>query len=155
MKPMLLTRFLATLLGIAWLGTAGAAEPPPVEASPRATAAPADTRAAEEAARAWLALVDDKRYADSWAQAAALFRQAVPKEKWVETVTAARTPVGKLSKRELHAAEARTSLPGAPDGEYVVLQFDTGFENKAAAVETVTPMRDPDGRWRVAGYYIR
>jgi uncharacterized protein DUF3175 len=22
-------------------------------------------------------------------------------------------------------------------------------------IETVTPARDPDGRWRVAGYYIR
>jgi hypothetical protein len=29
------------------------------------------------------------------------------------------------------------------------------FENKAAAVETVTPMADPDGAWRVSGYFIR
>jgi hypothetical protein len=48
-----------------------------------------------------------------------------------------------------------TELPGAPDGEYVVFQFDTQFEHKRAAVETVTPMRDPDGSWRVSGYFIR
>ena len=48
-----------------------------------------------------------------------------------------------------------TELPGAPDGEYVVFQFDTQFERKRAAVETVTPMRDPDGSWRVSGYFIR
>ena len=47
------------------------------------------------------------------------------------------------------------SLPGAPDGEYVVILFKTSFEGKAEAVETVTPMRDADGEWRVAGYYIR
>ena len=37
----------------------------------------------------------------------------------------------------------------------VLIQFDTGFENKRAAVETVTPMMDDDGIWRVAGYFIR
>lgn len=48
-----------------------------------------------------------------------------------------------------------TSLPGAPDGKYVVIQYDTSFENKKAAVETVTPMLDKDGKWRVSGYYIK
>ena len=47
------------------------------------------------------------------------------------------------------------SLPGAPDGEYVVLQFDTSFANKKEAVETVTPMLDKDGKWKVSGYYIK
>ncbi len=48
-----------------------------------------------------------------------------------------------------------TSLPGAPDGEYVVIQIQTSFENKKSAVETITPMLDKDGRWRVSGYQIR
>jgi hypothetical protein len=47
------------------------------------------------------------------------------------------------------------SLPGAPDGEYVVIQFKTAFENKKFAIETVTPMLDGDGKWRVSGYFIR
>ena len=33
--------------------------------------------------------------------------------------------------------------------------FDAQFENKAAAVETVTPMREKDGSWRVSGYFIK
>jgi len=37
----------------------------------------------------------------------------------------------------------------------VVIQFQTSYENKKSAVETVTPMVDPDGEWRVSGYYIR
>ena len=48
-----------------------------------------------------------------------------------------------------------TSLPGAPDGEYVVIQFEASFGNKRASVETVTPMLDKDGQWRVSGYYIK
>jgi hypothetical protein len=116
---------------------------------------PADTRAAEDAARAWLALVDGGRYAESWGAAAAAFREAVPRERWAEQVGVARRPLGHVLERALRSAVPRTSLPGAPDGEYVVLQFDTVFERAQAAVETVTPMRDRDGRWRVSGYFIR
>ena len=46
------------------------------------------------------------------------------------------------------------SLPGAPDGEYAVLQYETSYQNKANAVETLTLMID-SGKWRSAGYYIR
>jgi len=42
-----------------------------------------------------------------------------------------------------------------PDGDYVIIQFDTSFENKKSAIETVTPMLDKDGVWRVSGYYIK
>jgi hypothetical protein len=46
-------------------------------------------------------------------------------------------------------------LQGAPDGKYVTIRYETVFENKASAVETITPMLDPDGIWRVSGYFIR
>ncbi|HBC56316.1 MAG TPA: hypothetical protein DCZ03_04050, partial [Gammaproteobacteria bacterium] len=36
----------------------------------------------------------------------------------------------------------------------VVIQYMTEFENKANAVETITPMLDKDNRWRITGYYI-
>jgi hypothetical protein len=44
---------------------------------------------------------------------------------------------------------------GIPDGQYVVIQFITSFTNKKPAIETVTPMLDSDGIWRVSGYYIK
>jgi hypothetical protein len=46
-------------------------------------------------------------------------------------------------------------LPGAPDAKYVTIRYETVFERRASAVETITPMLDPDGVWRVAGYLIR
>jgi len=47
------------------------------------------------------------------------------------------------------------ALPGAPDGQYVLIQFNASFEQKAHAVETVTPMLERDGTWKVSGYFIR
>jgi hypothetical protein len=65
-----------------------------------------------------------------------------------------RKPLGAVVSRQVKSKTYTTSLPGAPDGEYVVIKYDTSFENKRASVETVTPMRDSDGTWRVSGYYI-
>jgi hypothetical protein len=36
-----------------------------------------------------------------------------------------------------------------------VIQFRASFENKKSAVETVTPMKDEDGQWRVSGYFMK
>jgi len=48
-----------------------------------------------------------------------------------------------------------TEMPGAPDGQYVVMQFDTSFTNKKTAVETVTVGPKQDGQWKASGYYIK
>ncbi|MDH3218096.1 MAG: DUF4019 domain-containing protein [Gammaproteobacteria bacterium] len=111
-------------------------------------------RAADQEAGKWLALVDGRQYQASWEQAAALFRQQVSAAQWRQAVTSVRRPLGSMISRKLIAATYTNSLPGAPDGEYVVLQYQTEFENKQQAIETVTPMLD-DGRWRVSGYYLR
>jgi len=107
------------------------------------------------ASGAWLSLVDEGNYAESWNQAAGLFKNAVTKEQWQSTVKAVRTPLGKVVVRKLKSKKYTKTMPGAPDGEYVVIQYETTFENKKSAVETVTPMLDKDGKWRVSGYYIK
>jgi hypothetical protein len=114
----------------------------------------AETKAVE-AAKSWLALVDAGDYGESWTQSADLFRKAVTPDKWEQALNASRKPFGDLVSREVKSTQYFTSLPGAPDGEYVVIQFTTSFENKKDAVETITPMKDPDGVWRVSGYFIK
>lgn len=80
---------------------------------------------------------------------------AVPQDKWVEMAKGVRSPLGSLKTRQVKSSQYQTSVPGAPDGEYVIVQFQTSFENKESAVETVTTMREKDGTWRVSGYYIK
>ena len=112
-------------------------------------------KVALSSAETWLTLVDEGRYADSWNETAAYFRRAVKEDQWQKSLQAVRTPLGKVISRELKTKSYHTSLPGAPDGEYVVIQFATSFQNKKSAVETVTPMMDKDGQWRVSGYFIQ
>jgi len=110
---------------------------------------------AQVAARSWLALTDSAKYRQSWDEAASLFKGAVTKADWEKAVRGVRSPLGAMKARKVKSATFTRTLPGAPDGEYVVIEFESQFENKAAAIETVTPMHDKDGAWRVSGYYIK
>jgi len=111
--------------------------------------------AARKSAEQWLALIDAGSYAESWKTAAGFFQAAVPQDQWAHTIAAVREPLGDLVSRQLKVAQYTKSLPDAPAGNYVVLQFDTSFANKKGAVETITPRLDPDGQWKVSGYYIK
>jgi hypothetical protein len=139
--------------------SASSATPPTVASTAASAAEPSPTGTpegeAQRAAEAWLADVDAQRYAESWTGAAALFRGAIDQAGWVKSVGAVRGPLGPLKSRTLKSAHFARTLPGAPDGEYVVVKYDTVFDKKQHAVETVTPMKDADGRWHVSGYFIR
>ena len=109
---------------------------------------------AQDVAADWFELVDTGQYEESWYQTAAYFRNAVPKEKWLETMQDLREPLGRNLSRDMKSARYTTTLHNAPDGEYVVIKLESSFENKQAAKEIITPMLE-DGRWRVAGYYLK
>ena len=106
-------------------------------------------------AEAWLASVDAGNYGASWEAAAPLFREAMAKIKWETTIESVRAPLGTPINRKLRQAFYTRVLPNAPEGEYVVIQYDTRFENRPLSTEIVTPMKAADGTWKVSGYIIR
>ncbi len=107
------------------------------------------------AAEMWLGVVDKGEYGVSWDQSSEVFQSAVSLADWEQSLNAVRKPLGELISRNVKSAKYATSLPGAPDGEYVVIQFTTVYANKESAVETVTPKKGSDGLWRVSGYFIK
>jgi hypothetical protein len=112
--------------------------------------------AAKQEARKWLALFDARKLKVTWEEASAFFKSKISAEQWVARIKQTRTrrPVlDSLRSRSLVAARYTTSLPKAPDGEYVVVQYKGTYADEAWA-ETVTLKKDPDG-WRVAGYFVK
>ena len=105
-------------------------------------------------AEAWVRLIDSAKYADSWREASAYFRSRIPEKQWVIMVHGVRAPLGVLLSRKQRSVALTTTLPGAPDGNYAVIVFDTSFQNKASAMEQLTVMADGE-KWCVAGYFIR
>jgi len=143
------TRFRnATLAGaLALLPGAGASALAQDEAKAEAEA--------RTSAQAWLALLDDQQYAETWAQAGAILQGAVSQDEWTRKLSVTLGPLGKVKSRSVRSTEYSTTMPGVPDGEYVVVIYDTEFQKKQTAVETVPLMKEDDGMWRVSGYWIR
>jgi capsular polysaccharide biosynthesis protein len=110
---------------------------------------------ADEVAKGWLTKIDTGDYKQSWKDAAEFFQKAITEAGWSEAMTKFRKPLGAVKSRKLLDAKSAKSLPGAPDGEYVVMQFETSFAAKQKGLETVTFMKQEDGSWKAAGYFIR
>ena len=120
-----------------------------------AAGAEAPEKAAKPGAEQWLALVDADNYAESWKQAASIFKEQLTVEQWESAVKSVHSQTGKLVSRKFRTAEFTDSLRDAPPGDYVILKYDTVFENLKTATEIVVPTKEKDGSWRVSGYFVK
>lgn len=117
-------------------------------------AAVEQVKQAKQAADAWLKLVDDGNYKESWNQFASVVKPLVTEDKWEQEAGGIRKMLGPVISRAFKGAKLATTLPGAPDGHYVIIQYDSSFANKKSTVEEVVPMLDTDGQWRISGYHF-
>ncbi len=131
-------------------------------AAPEPAAAPVEdesiTRAkqlAEQVARAMIKLSDAGEYGSIHDNADDFFRAAVTRDEFIKKSEAVLTPLGARKSLELASATYTTKAPGAPDGKYVILQFNSSFENKAEAVETVSLHEAEPNFWRLIGHFIK
>jgi hypothetical protein len=124
------------------------------DAAPTPILPAAEKDIVEEKVSDWLKVIDDGKYEESWSQAAEKLKASVTQENW-ENQLKSRAAFGGMVTRKARSAEYTTQLTGEPDGDYVLVIFDSSFEKKRTAVETVVFMKEKDGTWRPAGYYIR
>lgn len=111
--------------------------------------------AALAAANTWIEIIDSGKYKESYKETATFFKSKVTESQWETAVSNVRKPLGKLISRKVKSKQYTTHLPGVPDGEYVVILFDTVYENKKEASEVITPMLDNDKKWHVSGYFVK
>jgi hypothetical protein len=140
--------WIAVIAASALLGCATDKAPPPPDPALR------DARAAAER---WLAQVDRGDLGASWEQVASAEKAVVQQVVWEESVHRVREPLGKPTRSFVNAVATRF-LADAPPGDYVVIQYTTQFDKLpvgTTCTETLMPMRDKDGAWRVMGYYIK
>lgn len=108
-------------------------------------------KAGQDAAQAWLILLDRKDWGTAWDASSSVFRKNVPLGTWMDNVPKAREPFGAFVERTPGIAIYKKTLAGYPDGDYVSVVFISKFANKQVE-ESVTTVRESDGRWRVTGY---
>lgn len=132
-------------LAAALLALAGPQSAP----TPVGVQAPAAETAVSEAARAFLMLVDDGRWAESYAATTRSFQSLNTVAAWTRASEQGRVPLGRPLSRTLLSEQ---DVPAPPNG-YRMVRFRTDFAKKPGAIETVSLDRDGDG-WKVAGVYI-
>ncbi len=106
------------------------------------------------AAEQWIVLVDDGQYEQSWKEAAKLFQDAVTASDWQAKARAERDQLGTRASRKLKEIKSASTVKGLPAGQYVQVKYQSAYEKKKAATETVIAVLEPDGTWRVAAYSI-
>lgn len=115
---------------------------------------PAAERAAAGATLPWLEALDGGDYARCWNAAAPLFRESVARDKWPEKARGYREPLGAFASRRLNTTTYIVDPWGAPDGEYVIVVYDSRWA-AGSIYESLHMQRQPDGRWLVAGYSVQ
>lgn len=125
----------------------------PVSASTRPAVMEADKEGVQ-AALEWAKLLDSQRWGESWKASGTLLRSQVSEAAWMSTVRPLRLQLGAVSSRKVVMVSNTRSLPGAPDGDYKIILFETDFATKKGAAETVVLARE-GARWTVNGYFFR
>ncbi len=133
-------------------GKSPAAAAAPAAADPGIVSNPDYEKAGLNAAHAWLLLLDRRDWGTAWDASSQVFRASVPLGTWMDNVPKLREPFGAFVEREPGIALYKKSLPGRPDGDYVTVAFTSKFAKKDKVIESVTTVRESDGRWRVTGY---
>ena len=110
--------------------------------------------AARKAAEKWLGLIDQGKYKDAYKQSSQYMRAQATAEEWEPQIRAMREGAGDMQSRNFSSAKVTKQMAGAPDGDYMVLEYNTALTKKGKAVETVM-MSSEGGGWKTAGYFIR
>ena len=113
------------------------------------------TQKAVAAAETFLTLLDEGKYAESWDTSAAAFRNAVTKEQWRAAAGQVRGGLGKFVSRSVMTGTNAPQAQRNAQGEFIVVKFMAKYSNLAAAIETVAPMKEADGQYRVSGYFVQ
>lgn len=114
---------------------------------------PSSTAIAESdavnAARRFLELGDQSRWADAYAATGSSFQSLNTLKLWSDTSIQVRVPLGALVSR---TTISQDSVPTPPAGAEVI-KFRSNFANKANVIETVSLVRD-GSTWKVTGIYL-
>ena len=118
-----------------------------------------DTGQSEEqvalsAAQAWLKVMDDGRYEQSWGIAGIDIKEKLTQELWVWILKEDSEAFGKIISRRLKEKNYFNSVPDFPNGEYFMFTFASSLEDKDSAEEIITMKKEKDGQWRLYAYVI-
>lgn len=108
-----------------------------------------EAEAAARAAEDFLELIDESRWAESYAATGAQFRKANTLKVWTEVSERVRLPLGKVLTRDI----VRNEFVPAPPNGYQLVKFASSYADGTSQVESVS-LEWENGAWKVVGIVI-
>ncbi|MEO6391795.1 MAG: serine hydrolase [Pyrinomonadaceae bacterium] len=102
----------------------------------------------QQTAEAWLHVVDQAKFADSWDGISAELQAKYPRNQWPAVIRSFRQKAGNFRARKFK------SVFSSEEGT-VAVEFESAFAKLPTGIETLIMKRGPDGRWRIASYSLR
>lgn len=106
----------------------------------------------EKLAREFLVELDKMLFDQAYLKTGEFVQSTVSKEEWKRKLSAVRIPLGTVLARDVASRNSSKSLPGMPDGSYVTFVFETVFDAKKQALETV--ILDVADSGSILGYFV-
>ena len=108
-----------------------------------------------EDAENFLTQLDQKAFSSAWQQTSPLFRMLNDEAGWKHTQQVLRQAYGPLKSRRFLRLSYRATYAHSPDGSYVIIQYQSQFENKVEATETVVLSCQTDSGCDIREYVLR
>ncbi|MFO7767061.1 MAG: DUF4019 domain-containing protein [Pelovirga sp.] len=109
---------------------------------------------AVSAAERFARIIDSGNSSAAYSQASPLLRLVQKEQEFVSAIERAHLLLGPVQQRQLTALRSIGSYPRLPDGDYLIVQFETRTLHKNKAAEIIL-LRHQGGTWLVADYSIR
>ena len=106
------------------------------------------------AAEQFVKLIDASDFSTAYAGASKLMHLSHPESDWVARVKLSTVLVGAVQKRKLVSVLARDTYPRFPDGEYLLIYFESQRQHKQKATEVVL-VHEVAGAWQVCTYRLK
>lgn len=120
---------------------------------PTPTAGTASQQAeAAEAARQYLAMIDNQEYEKTWDRAGSALKATTNKLMWTNVLKASSKAFGSSAQRDIDGFGFTHKIEAAvPEGDYVTVLFVSKPGNKAHTEKLV--MQKEQGSWKIIGYF--
>ena len=99
--------------------------------------------------------LDQGQNDEPWQSMSALFQAFNDQARWKIRQQVIRASYGPLISREFKIVSDRTTFCLSPDGEYVIVQLGSSYQNKAEAIETVVLECSSGPACSIRGYIIQ
>ncbi len=107
-----------------------------------------------QAAKDYVNELDKGGFGQSWTKGDQLFQHTITQQEWEKALKDNRNKLGKVNSRTLKRQIPAWDPKGLPKGVYMVVEYNTSFENAPNSGELLTLRRGTDDKWRVLTYQV-